>query len=41
VVKIDYVLPGCPPSADAIWEGLKSLLAGKEPDLPYQLLKFE
>jgi NAD-reducing hydrogenase small subunit len=41
VVKIDYVLPGCPPSADAIWEGLKCLLAGKEPALPYQLLKFE
>ena len=41
VVKIDYVLPGCPPSADAIWEGLKALLAGREPDLPYQLMKFE
>jgi NAD-reducing hydrogenase small subunit len=27
VVKIDYVLPGCPPSANAIWEGLMCLLA--------------
>ena len=41
VVKIDYMLPGCPPSADAIWEGIKSLLAGKPPALPYQLLKYE
>jgi NAD-reducing hydrogenase small subunit len=41
VVKIDYFLPGCPPSGDAIWEGLKCLLAGKAPALPYQLLKYE
>src|SRR5207244_8897546 len=27
VVKIDYMLPGCPPSADAIWEAIQSLLA--------------
>lgn len=41
IVKIDYFLPGCPPSADAIWEGLKALLAGKEPIPPYRLLKYE
>jgi len=41
VVKIDYFLPGCPPSGDAIWTGLKALLAGKAPELPYQLLKYE
>lgn len=41
VVKIDYYLPGCPPSADAIWEGLKDLLAGRAPRLPYQLLKYD
>jgi coenzyme F420-reducing hydrogenase gamma subunit len=23
VVKIDYHLPGCPPSADTIWEALR------------------
>ncbi len=40
VVKIDYFLPGCPPSADAIWEAVTQLLAGKEPTLPYQLLKY-
>lgn len=40
-VKIDYFLPGCPPSADAIWEALKALLAGHAPQLPYRLLKYE
>lgn len=41
VVKIDYFLPGCPPSGDAIWAALTALLEGKEPDLPYDLLKFD
>jgi NAD-reducing hydrogenase small subunit len=31
VVKIDYFLPGCPPSADAIWQLLADLLAGRTP----------
>ncbi|HQT47684.1 MAG TPA: NADP oxidoreductase, partial [Acidocella sp.] len=38
VVKIDFSLPGCPPSADAIWAALKALLTGVEPVLPYTLL---
>ena len=29
VVKIDYFLPGCPPSADLIWEALTALLEGQ------------
>jgi NAD-reducing hydrogenase small subunit len=41
VVKIDYFLPGCPPSADVIWTGLKALLAGQKPELPYQMVKYE
>ena len=41
VVRVDYVLPGCPPSADAIWEGLKALLTGQTPALPYLLCKYE
>jgi len=28
VVRIDYFLPGCPPSADAIWSFLNDLIAG-------------
>jgi NAD-reducing hydrogenase small subunit len=31
VVKIDYFLPGCPPSADAIWKFLTDLIAGRTP----------
>lgn len=41
VVKIDHFLPGCPPSADAIWAALKALLTGAEPHLPYALFKYE
>jgi NAD-reducing hydrogenase small subunit len=41
VVKIDYFLPGCPPSGDTIWEGLRRLLTGRAPDLPYVLCKYE
>ena len=41
VVKIDYHLPGCPPSADAIWETLVALLTNKPITLPYELLKYD
>jgi NAD-reducing hydrogenase small subunit len=41
VVKIDYHLPGCPPSADAIWETVVALLNNKPLDLPYELLKYD
>jgi NAD-reducing hydrogenase small subunit len=41
VVKIDYHLPGCPPSADTIWEALTALLNDKPLDLPYELLKYD
>jgi len=41
VVKIDYFLPGCPPSADCIWEALTALLENRPIKLPYQLLKYD
>jgi len=41
VVNIDYFLPGCPPSADVIWSGLKDLLAGRAPSFPYQMLRYD
>ena len=41
VVKIDYFLPGCPPSADAIWAALNALLSGQPIELPYELLKYD
>jgi NAD-reducing hydrogenase small subunit len=41
VVKIDYFLPGCPPSADTLWQALTALLNNKPVDLPYELLKYD
>ena len=33
VIKVDFHLPGCPPSADLILETLKQLCAGRMPQL--------
>ena len=41
VVKMDYHLPGCPPSADMLWEAINALLANKPLDLPYELIKYD
>jgi len=41
VVKIDYFLPGCPPSADAIWHALQALLQDRPVELPYELIKYD
>jgi len=41
VVKIDYFLPGCPPSADAFWHFLTELVAGRDPNLPPALVKYD
>ncbi len=41
VVKIDYHLPGCPPSADTLWQALTALLTNKPVDLPYELIKYD
>lgn len=41
IVKVDYHLPGCPPSAELIWEALTALLTGKELNIPYEVLKFD
>jgi NAD-reducing hydrogenase small subunit len=41
VVKIDYHLPGCPPPAEAIWQTLAALLAGRPVDLSYELIKYD
>lgn len=41
VVKIDYFIPGCPPPADAIWKALTDLLSGKDPELTYEMIKFD
>jgi NAD-reducing hydrogenase small subunit len=41
IVKIDYFLPGCPPSADAFWHFLTNLIAGNDPSLPPALIRFD
>jgi NAD-reducing hydrogenase small subunit len=41
VVRIDYVIPGCPPSADAIWEVLGHVLAGKKQAMEHGLIHFD
>lgn len=41
VVKMDYFLPGCPPSADTIWQALVALLNNKPLELPYELIKYD
>lgn len=41
VVRVDYFLPGCPPSGDAIWTFLTELISGRTPTLPYELRHFD
>lgn len=33
VVRVDVMLPGCPPSADLIFETIMALLDGRQPDI--------
>jgi NAD-reducing hydrogenase small subunit len=41
VVHVDYVLPGCPPSADAFWSFLTDLMAGRTPRLGHGVLHYD
>lgn len=41
IVRVDYYLPGCPPSADEFLQVLGALLAGKEPSLPRNLIHYD
>jgi NAD-reducing hydrogenase small subunit len=41
VVKIDYYLPGCPPSADTLWAALTALLSNEPVELSYPLIKYD
>jgi NAD-reducing hydrogenase small subunit len=41
VVRVDYFLPGCPPPADAFWELVTALAAGREPKLEAALLRYD
>jgi NAD-reducing hydrogenase small subunit len=41
VVKVDYFLPGCPPSADAIWTFLTELIEGRPIGFPYTQIHYD
>lgn len=41
VVHIDHSLPGCPPSADAFWQFLTDLMAGRTPQLGHGLMHYD
>lgn len=41
VVRVDAHLPGCPPSAEAIWRALSGLLTGDGAQLPAELIRYD
>jgi len=41
IVRVDYFLPGCPPSADAIWKVLTDLILGRMPRLEPMTLHYD
>lgn len=41
VVKIDYFLPGCPPSADAFYSFLSDLIDGREPQVAKEGMRYD
>ncbi len=41
VVRVDYALPGCPPPAQAFWVFLSEVLAGREPVLPRDVIRYD
>ncbi len=41
IVRVDYSLPGCPPSGDAIWKFLTDIILGRVPRLEYSQLHYD
>jgi NAD-reducing hydrogenase small subunit len=41
LVKVDYVLPGCPPTAELIWNALYALVTGGEIEAPYEAIRYD
>ncbi|MBI3795036.1 MAG: NADP oxidoreductase [Nitrospinae bacterium] len=41
VVKMDYLIPGCPPTGDVLWQTLTALLGGNLAGLPKDIVKFD
>lgn len=41
VVRVDYFLPGCPPSGDAIWKYITALILGHMPRLEPMAMNYD
>ena len=41
VVRIDYFIPGCPPSGETIWKYVTDLISGNNPRLGFELLRYD
>jgi NAD-reducing hydrogenase small subunit len=41
VVKVDYFLPGCPPSGDTIWTFLNELIEARPVSFPYTQIHYD
>ncbi len=41
VVKVDYSIPGCPPSAEILWSFISDLLEGREPKVNIQDIRYD
>jgi len=41
IVQVDFTLPGCPPPADAFYELISAVAAGRAPALDYALRRFD
>lgn len=41
IVKIDYVIPGCPPNPEHIWKVVKNILLGTDSDIDYKEFKYD
>ena len=41
VVRVDYFLPGCPPSADTFWKFLTDVIEGNPLDFPYSMIRYD
>jgi len=40
-VRVDYFIPGCPPSGDTIWKYLNDLILGRMPRLDHELMHYD
>ncbi len=41
VVKVDFQIPGCPPSGDVLWEALYALVTDQPPAVDNVLLRYD